>query len=69
VLCRNAAFTYFDDPGRRAALAGMAGAVRAGGALVIGLHEALPASPCFAAWPGARAVHRRSDRPAGDARR
>jgi chemotaxis protein methyltransferase CheR len=68
VLCRNAAFTYFDDDRRRAVLAALAGAVRAGGALVTGLHEALPASPWFAPWPGTRAVHRRSDRPAADER-
>jgi chemotaxis protein methyltransferase CheR len=67
VLCRNVAFTYLDDAGRRAVLAEMASAVRAGGALVIGLHEALPASPWFAPWPGARAVHRRSARRAGGA--
>jgi chemotaxis protein methyltransferase CheR len=63
VLCRNVAFTYLDEDRRRAVLAHMASAVRAGGALVIGLHEALPASPWFAPWPRARAVHRRTDRP------
>jgi chemotaxis protein methyltransferase CheR len=67
VLCRNVAFTYLDEDRRRAVLAGMASAVRTGGALVIGLHEALPPSPWFAPWPGARAVHRRSRRRAGDA--
>src|SRR4051794_23143110 len=67
VLCRNVAFTYLDEDRRRAVLAGMASAVRAGGALVIGLHEALPPSPWFAPWPGTRAVHRRSPRPAADA--
>jgi chemotaxis protein methyltransferase CheR len=68
VLCRNVAFTYLDEDRRRAVLAGMASAVRAGGALVIGLHEALPESPWFAPWPDARAVHRRTDRGAGHAR-
>ena len=67
VLCRNVAFTYLDEDRRHAVLAGMASAVRAGGALVIGLHEALPPSPWFAPWPEARAVHRRSGRRAGDA--
>ena len=46
VLCRNLAFTYFDA---------------AGGALVIGLHEQLPAPAAgFEPWPGCRAVFRRS---------
>jgi chemotaxis protein methyltransferase CheR len=62
VLCRNVAFTYFDEDRRRAALAQLASAVRPGGALVIGLHETLPADPRFAPWPEMRAVHRRSDR-------
>jgi chemotaxis protein methyltransferase CheR len=69
VLCRNVAFTYLDDDRRRAVLAGMASAVRAGGALVIGLHEALPPSPWFVPCPGARAVHRRSGRRAEEAAR
>jgi chemotaxis protein methyltransferase CheR len=60
VLCRNAAFTYFDDAPRRAVLTRLAGALRAGGALVIGLHETLPADPRYAPWPGVRAVHRRT---------
>jgi chemotaxis methyl-accepting protein methylase len=34
--------------------------LRAGGALVIGMHEALPANlPGFVPWPNARAVFRR----------
>jgi chemotaxis protein methyltransferase CheR len=64
VLCRNAAFTYFAEDRRRAVLAGLASALRAGGALVTGLHESLPADPRFVPWPGTRAVHRRSARPA-----
>jgi chemotaxis protein methyltransferase CheR len=61
VLCRNAAFTYFAPEQQRAVLAHMAAALRPGGALVVGLHEALPepATP-FAPWPGTRAVHRRA---------
>jgi chemotaxis protein methyltransferase CheR len=39
VLCRNLAFTYFDLDGQRAAAARIAGALRPGGALVLGAHE------------------------------
>lgn len=60
VLCRNLAFTYLDPPGRRAVLAHVAGALRPGGALAVGLHEALPEpEDGFSPWPGARAVFRR----------
>jgi chemotaxis protein methyltransferase CheR len=59
VLCRNAAFTYFAPDAQHAVLANLAAALRAGGALVLGLHETLPdPAPGFAPWPGARAVHR-----------
>ena len=60
VLCRNVAFTYLDGASQRAVLANLSGALRPGGALVTGLHEAPPAAPDFAPWPGARAVHRRA---------
>jgi chemotaxis protein methyltransferase CheR len=60
VLCRNLAFTYLDAPGQRAVLAHLAAALRPGGALAVGLHEALPApAEGFAPWPAARAVFRR----------
>jgi chemotaxis protein methyltransferase CheR len=60
ILCRNVAFTYLDEDRRRAVLANLAGALRPGGAIVIGLHEALPSTPAFEAWPAARTVHRRA---------
>jgi chemotaxis protein methyltransferase CheR len=60
VLCRNAAFTYLDADAQRAVLRRLAGALRPGGALVVGLHEAPPPDPaCFAPWPGVRATYRR----------
>jgi chemotaxis protein methyltransferase CheR len=60
VLCRNLAFTYLDAPGQRAVLDHLAGALRPGGALAVGLHEALPEpAEAFAPWPRARAVFRR----------
>jgi len=59
VLCRNLAFTYFDDGGARRALERIASRLRPGGALVIGLHEHLPApAEGFEPWPGCRAVFR-----------
>jgi chemotaxis protein methyltransferase CheR len=60
VLCRNLAFTYFDLAGQRAAAARLAGALRPGGALVIGAHEALPpGGEHFARWSAAEPIYRR----------
>jgi chemotaxis protein methyltransferase CheR len=42
ILCRNVAFTYFEDPAQRAVLAGIAARLVRGGFLVIGAHESLP---------------------------
>ena len=42
VLCRNLAFTYFDQPLQCAVAAGVHRALREGGMLVIGQHEKLP---------------------------
>ncbi len=43
VLCRNLAFTYFDEPVQRGVVRRIAVALEAGGALVVGAHERLPA--------------------------
>lgn len=51
VLCRNLAFTYFDAELQREALAGVLSRLRPGGALVIGVHERLPAE-CLRPEPG-----------------
>ena len=60
VLCRNLAFTYFDAERQRAACARLAASLRSGGALVVGIHERLPAgAEGFQPWPGVRCVHRR----------
>jgi len=59
VLCRNLAFTYFDAQLSRLALDRIASRLRAGGALVVGIHEDLPQpAPGFEPWPGCRAVYR-----------
>jgi chemotaxis protein methyltransferase CheR len=64
VLCRNLAFTYFDDAGQRTAAAHLARALRAGGALVLGRHESLPDGlDGFSIWSDPARVYRRS--PAG----
>ena len=61
MLCRNVAFTYLAAEGQRVVLGHLAAALRPGGALVIGLHEALTQpAPGFEPWPGARAVFRRT---------
>jgi chemotaxis protein methyltransferase CheR len=62
VLCRNLAFTYFDDVLQRTALAGLLERVVAGGALVVGRRERLPEGDWpLAPWPGARGVFRKED--------
>ncbi len=47
VLCRNLAFTYFDEPLQHRILEEMAAHLAPGGLLVIGGHESLPASPAL----------------------
>jgi len=42
ILCRNLAFTYFDEPLQQQTYLHLLHALRAGGALVIGIHEQLP---------------------------
>lgn len=42
VLCRNLAFTYFDEPLQRAVAASLRTALRPGGVLVVGVHERVP---------------------------
>jgi chemotaxis protein methyltransferase CheR len=60
VMCRNLAFTYFDAAGQRDAAARLAGALRPGGALVLGKHEALPPGVQeFEAWSPGERIYRR----------
>ena len=59
VLCRNLAFTYFDDRAQRDFLGRIAERLRPGGALVLGRHERLPEDERFAPWPAAPCVFRR----------
>lgn len=65
VLCRNLAFTYYDEPLQRRIVAVLARSLRSRGVLVIGAHESLPeGSIAFDPWPGARNVYRRRPEPA-----
>jgi chemotaxis protein methyltransferase CheR len=60
LLCRNAAFTYFDLDLQQEVTERLRKALRPGGALVVGAHEALPpGSSGFQPWPGGRGMHRR----------
>lgn len=59
VLCRNLVFTYLDDAGQRAALERIAEVTRPGGALVVGAHEAPPATRSFEGWNARLGVFRR----------
>jgi chemotaxis protein methyltransferase CheR len=65
VLCRNVAFTYFDDRLQRHILRTIEDRLRPGGALVVGSTESLPAGATgFEPW-SARGVYRRSTCVAG----
>ena len=59
ILCRNLVFTYFSIELQQRLLAELQLRLYAGGALVIGAHEALPgAAAGLAHWPGAQAIFR-----------
>jgi chemotaxis protein methyltransferase CheR len=58
-LCRNLVFTYFADELQREVGRHLSRSLRAGGALVVGAHEALPEGLAdLEPWPGARGVYR-----------
>ncbi len=57
VLCRNLAFTYWDEALQVGTAQAIAGVLRSGGALVIGVHEKLPDSATgFRPHEGSRCV-------------
>lgn len=60
VLCRNLAFTYFDDDLQLAAGVTICEALREGGFLVLGKHECLPdAVSGFDIWSGSARIYRK----------
>lgn len=66
VLCRNLAFTYFDDATQSEVLRRIHDKLRPDGVLVIGSHESLPQGASgFLAWSGKQGVYRRMDRGEG----
>src|SRR5215211_7803747 len=59
VLCRNLVFTYCGDELQREVGRHLASSLRAGGALVLGWHEALPEGlDRLEPWPAARGAYR-----------
>ena len=55
-ICRNLAFTYFDEELQRRIAAALRSVLRPGGALVVGVHEHLPdGTPGFA--PSSRCIY------------
>jgi len=59
VLCRNLAFTYFDEGLQRSTLERMRAVMYPGAALVLGTHECLPeGTAAFRAWPEHLRIYR-----------
>lgn len=66
VLCRNAVLTYFAPALQRQVMKRVVARLRAGGALVVGIHESLPEDFSeLAPWPGGRATYRKFEPGAG----
>jgi chemotaxis protein methyltransferase CheR len=61
ILCRNLAFTYFDRELQKEILARLSDKLYDQGALVLGMHEALPPDTAgFLPWLQCRGVYRKS---------
>ena len=59
VLCRNLAFTYFDEAGQGRVVERLARRLRPGGVLVVGRRERLPQSETFTPSDGAPGLYRK----------
>lgn len=60
VLCRNVAFTYFDEPAQRRVVSRLADQMSANGFLVVGGHESLPSEAPFVSYAAALGIYRRA---------
>lgn len=60
VLCRNVAFTYFDEPAQRRTVSRLAQQMAADGFLVVGSHESLPADAPFMPYAMGLGIYRRA---------
>jgi chemotaxis protein methyltransferase CheR len=59
ILCRNVVFTYFEKELQKEILGRLHHKLRDKGALVLGVHEALPPGASgFETWPGCRNIFR-----------
>ncbi len=60
ILCRNVAFTYFDEELQKEILTRLHEKLHDHGALVAGIHEALPSGAAgFLPWPGCPGIYRK----------
>ncbi len=60
ILCRNMVFTYFDEGLQKEILTRLHDKLHNNGALVAGIHEALPSGfTAFLPWPGCRGIYRK----------
>jgi chemotaxis protein methyltransferase CheR len=60
VLCRNLAFTYFDEAAQRRIVSRLAEQMGADGFLVVGRHETLPSDAPFVPYPEGLSIYRRT---------
>ncbi len=60
ILCRNLAFTYFDSELQKEIIGRLSNKLHDRGALVLGIHEALPSGRAgFVLWPGCTGIYRK----------
>jgi len=60
VLCRNVAFTYFDEPAQRRIVSRLAEQMSTDGFLVVGRHESLPSDAPFVPYAVGLGIYRRT---------
>lgn len=60
VLCRNVAFTYFEESVQRRLVSRLAEQLSPGGFVVVGRHESLPSDAPFASYAPGLGIYRRS---------